>query len=299
MGSLRLRANFALLTFDRSAARHLNWSSSNGMFSEATVHKLTRALRERFFAQKDLRHRARRSGRSEVLDRGAWRRRQGQEVPVSGVATAHSPQRTAHAVEELRTQGPSGGLGQPRRGRDCQTRAHRLPICGSHDAGRFAAPLREGPPGRLHDAKPGHCSDRQICKHPVAAIRMSVLQSSDISSYRGERQKLVKGATMNSAADCNTSNTGGVDEAVQVEVGSIAEAQAAVACQAAGAASSRTTAVLEGDCPRAYQRGRGGNRWRVSSCLHPLVPTMRRYASIQPCAISHQAHRTVPGICRA
>jgi len=36
----------------------------------------------------------------------------------------------------------------------------------------------------------------KICKHSVAVIRMSVLQSSDISSYREERQKLVKGATV-------------------------------------------------------------------------------------------------------
>jgi hypothetical protein len=41
--------------------------------------------------------------------------------------------------------------------------------------------------------------------------------------------------------------TGGVDEAEEVEVGSIVATQAALARQAAGAASRRATAVLEGD----------------------------------------------------
>jgi len=35
-----------------------------------------------------------------------------------------------------------------------------------------------------------------LCRHSVAAIRMSVLQSSDISSYRDERCKLVAGASV-------------------------------------------------------------------------------------------------------
>ena len=93
--------------------------------------------------------------------------------------------------------------------------------------------------------------------------------------------------------------TGGVDESEEVKVGSITEAQATFAWQAAGAASRRAMAVLEGDRTRAYQRGHASDRWRVASCRQPLVPTMRRYASIRSCAISHRAHRTVSCLCRA
>jgi len=88
--------------------------------------------------------------------------------------------------------------------------------------------------------------------------------------------------------------TGGVDEAEEVEVGSIAEAQAAIARQAAGAASRGAMAVLEGDRTGTCQRGRGRDRWRVAGCRQPLVPTMRRYASIQSRTIRPRAHRAVP-----
>jgi transposase InsO family protein len=88
--------------------------------------------------------------------------------------------------------------------------------------------------------------------------------------------------------------TGGVDEAEEVEVGSIAEAQAAIAGQAAGAASRGAIAVLEGDRTGTCQRGCGRDRWRVAGCRQPLVPTMRRYASIQSRTIRPRAHRAVP-----
>jgi hypothetical protein len=88
--------------------------------------------------------------------------------------------------------------------------------------------------------------------------------------------------------------SGGVDEAQQVEVGSIAEAQAAIAGQAAGAASRAAMAVLEGDRAETCQRGRSRDRWRVAGCRQPLIPTMRRYASIQSRTVRPRAHRAVP-----
>jgi hypothetical protein len=47
--------------------------------------------------------------------------------------------------------------------------------------------------------------------------------------------------------------TGGVDEAEEVEVGSIAEAQAAITGTATGSTSSRAVAILESYCARTYQ----------------------------------------------
>ena len=88
--------------------------------------------------------------------------------------------------------------------------------------------------------------------------------------------------------------TGGVDEAEEVEVGSIVATQAALARQAAGAASRRATAVLEGDRARAQQRGRSGNCRRVARCRQPLVPTMRRYASFQSRTIRPRTYKAVP-----
>ena len=79
--------------------------------------------------------------------------------------------------------------------------------------------------------------------------------------------------------------TGGVDEAEEVEVRSIAEAKAAFARQAAGNASDRAMAVLEGDRAMTLQRGRGRDGRRVAGCGQPLVPTIRRYASVQSRAI--------------
>jgi transposase InsO family protein len=88
--------------------------------------------------------------------------------------------------------------------------------------------------------------------------------------------------------------TGGVDEAEEIEIGSIAEAQAAVARQAVGTASRCAMAVLEGDRARTYQRGRSRNCRRGAGCRNSLVPTMRRYASVQSRIIRPRAHRAVP-----
>ena len=63
--------------------------------------------------------------------------------------------------------------------------------------------------------------------------------------------------------------TTGVNEAVKVEVGSIAEDQVTVAEQAAVTASRRAMAGLEGDRARTYQRGRSRNRWRGTGCQTP------------------------------
>ncbi len=88
--------------------------------------------------------------------------------------------------------------------------------------------------------------------------------------------------------------TGGVDGAEEVEVGSIAEAQAAVAGEATSAASRTEMAVLEGDRSGAHQRGRGRNCWRLAGCRHPLVSTMRWYAAVQSRTIRRRAHKAVP-----
>ena len=93
--------------------------------------------------------------------------------------------------------------------------------------------------------------------------------------------------------------TGGVDEAEEVEVGSIAEAQTAVAWQAAGAASRGALAVLEGDRSRTLQRGCSRDRRRVAGSRQSLVPAKWRYASIQSCAICPRAYGAVPFIRRA
>lgn len=88
--------------------------------------------------------------------------------------------------------------------------------------------------------------------------------------------------------------SGGVDEGKEVEVGSIVAIQAALARKAAGAASRRAKAVLEGDRARALQRGRRRNGRRIAGCRQSLVPTMRRYASIQSHSVRARAHRAVP-----
>ena len=93
--------------------------------------------------------------------------------------------------------------------------------------------------------------------------------------------------------------TGGVYEAEEVEIGSIAATQVAIARQTARTASRTAGAVLESNCARSHQRGRCRNRWRGAGCWNPMVPTMRRYASIKSCAISHRTDRSVPCLRRA
>ena len=93
--------------------------------------------------------------------------------------------------------------------------------------------------------------------------------------------------------------SGGVDEGEEVEVGSIVAVQTALARKAAGAASRRAKAVLEGDRARAFQRGRSRIRRCVSGCRQSLVPTMWRYASVQSCTVRPRAYRAVSRFLRA
>ena len=93
---------------------------------------------------------------------------------------------------------------------------------------------------------------------------------------------------------------GGVDdESEEVEGGSIAAREAALARATARVASSRAMAVLEGDCPGVLQRRRSWHGWRVAACRQQVVPTMRRYASIESCTVGAGAHRPLPIVRRA
>jgi hypothetical protein len=84
---------------------------------------------------------------------------------------------------------------------------------------------------------------------------------------------------------------GGVDELQEIEVGSIAAREAPLAGETASVASSRAVAVLEGDLRGALQRGRGRHRWRVAGRRQQMVPTMRRYATIESCNVRARADR--------
>jgi transposase InsO family protein len=94
--------------------------------------------------------------------------------------------------------------------------------------------------------------------------------------------------------------TGGVDENEEdVEFGSIAAREAALARATAGVASSRAMAVLEGDCAGVFERGRGRHRWRVAGGRQQMVPTMRRYASIESCILGARTYRPLRFVRRA
>ncbi len=84
---------------------------------------------------------------------------------------------------------------------------------------------------------------------------------------------------------------GGVDEAEEVEVGSIAPGEAALTWETASVASVRAMAVLEGDLRRTLQRGLGRHRWRVAGRRKQMVSTMRWYASIESCTVRVRADR--------
>ena len=43
---------------------------------------------------------------------------------------------------------------------------------------------------------PDKCRIRKLLEHPIAQLRMSVLQASDVCAYRDEREKLVKGSSV-------------------------------------------------------------------------------------------------------
>ena len=92
---------------------------------------------------------------------------------------------------------------------------------------------------------------------------------------------------------------GGVDEAEKIEIESIAATQAAVTREATSSASRRAMAVLESYCARAYQRGRSHDCRCGPGRRNSLVPTMRRYASFQPCPVRRCAHRAIPLLRRA
>ena len=91
---------------------------------------------------------------------------------------------------------------------------------------------------------------------------------------------------------------GGVDEAEEVEIRSIAEAQSAVVRKAARAASLRAMAVLEGDLTRTHQRGRSRDCRCGPGRRNSLIPTMRRYASFQPSPLRRCAHWAIPVLRR-
>jgi hypothetical protein len=90
---------------------------------------------------------------------------------------------------------------------------------------------------------------------------------------------------------------GGVDELQEVEVRSIAACEAPLAGATARVASSRTEAVLEGDLRGAIQRGRCWRRWRVAGRRQQMVPTMRRYATIESCSVLARSVRPVCFFC--
>ncbi len=87
---------------------------------------------------------------------------------------------------------------------------------------------------------------------------------------------------------------GGVNGFQEVEVGSISAREAALAWEAASVASFRALAVLEGDLRRALERGRGRHRGRVAGCRQQMVPTMRRYATVESCTVRTRADRPLP-----
>jgi hypothetical protein len=92
---------------------------------------------------------------------------------------------------------------------------------------------------------------------------------------------------------------GGVDELQEVEVGSIAAREAPLAGETASVASSGAVAVLEGDLRGALQRARGRHRWRFACRRQQMVPTMRRYATIESCNVRARADRPLRFLRRA
>ena len=82
---------------------------------------------------------------------------------------------------------------------------------------------------------------------------------------------------------------GGVDELQEVEVGSVTTREAPLAGETASVASRRAVAVLEGDLRGALQRGRGRHRWCLAGRWQQMVPTMRRYATIESCTFRARA----------
>jgi hypothetical protein len=88
--------------------------------------------------------------------------------------------------------------------------------------------------------------------------------------------------------------TGGVDELEELEVGSIAPREAALAWASARVVSLRATAILEGDFRGLLQRGRSWYRGRVPSRRQSMVPTMRRYAPIESLTVRARTDGPLP-----
>jgi hypothetical protein len=85
-----------------------------------------------------------------------------------------------------------------------------------------------------------------------------VIQALNTALITRKPQGVIRHSDQGSQGEFNPSSqhiqTGGVDEAEDVEIESIVATQAAVARQVTGTASRRAMAVLEGDRGRTYQR---------------------------------------------
>ena len=128
-----------------------------------------------------------------------------------------------------------------------------------------------------------------------------VLDALEQALYARRRERdgaLVHHSDRGSQGEFNPSSqhvlTGGVDELEEVEVGSIAPCEAELAGAATGVTSIRATAVLEGDRRGTLERGRGRHRWSVAGRRQQMVPTMRRYATIESCNVRTGAHGSLP-----
>ena len=124
---------------------------------------------------------------------------------------------------------------------------------------------------------------------------LDALEKALYARRAGREGELVHHSDRSSQGEFNPSSqhvlTGGVDELEEVEVGSIAACESALAGKTASVASSRAGAVLESDLQRALQRGRGRHRWHIASRRQQMGPTMWRYATIESCTVRTRAVR--------
>ena len=130
-----------------------------------------------------------------------------------------------------------------------------------------------------------------------------VVQALNMALITRKPQGVIHHSDQGSQGEFNLSSQhfliGGVYELEEVEVRSIAACEAPLARQTASVASIRAMAVLEGDLRGALQRGRRRHRWRVAGRGQQMVPTMRRYATIESCTVRTRADRPLPFLRRA
>ena len=130
-----------------------------------------------------------------------------------------------------------------------------------------------------------------------------VIQALNMALITRKPQGVIHHSDQGSQGGFNPSSqhvlTGGVDELEEVEVGSIAAREAALARKTARIASIRAVAVLERDRRGTFQRGCGQHCRRVAGCRQPMVPTMRWYATIESRTVRTRADRPIPFLRRA